>query len=249
MPDLQIALYARVSTDQQARGNTMDSQVAALRDRIGADGVALEAEDAFVDEGFSGTTLRRPALERLRDRVAFFDANDLALRMLGDSIYSNMLVLGAAWQQGLLPLSLEAIMQAIEMNGAKVAENQRAFLIGRWAMAFPDQTRKPAPVTELPPDPVAYREARLVGYQNKRLAKRFRKLVDAAPAPLRESVARGYYKLLAYKDEYEVARLHLPQGARPGWDYVLVGRPDATVSRDFADLCRDLAHALRKIHP
>lgn len=146
---------------------------------------------------------------RLRDRVAFFDANDLALRLLGDSIYSNMLVLGAAWQQGLIPLSLDAIMQAIELNGAKVAENQRAFQIGRWAMAFPDQTRKSAPVTQLPPDPVAYREARLVGYQNKRLAKRFRKLVDAAPAPLRESVARGYYKLLAYKDEYEVARLHL----------------------------------------
>ncbi|WP_207102428.1 indolepyruvate ferredoxin oxidoreductase family protein [Paracoccus shandongensis] len=146
---------------------------------------------------------------RLRDRVAFFDANDLALRMLGDSIYANMLVLGAAWQQGLIPLTLEAIMQAIELNGAKVAENQRAFQIGRWAMAFPDQTRKPAEVTQLPPDPVAYREARLVGYQNRRLAKRFRKLVDAAPAPLRESVARGYYKLLAYKDEYEVARLHL----------------------------------------
>ena len=120
---------------------------------------------------------------RLRDRVAFFDANDLALRLLGDSIYSNMLVLGAAWQQGLIPLSLDAIMQAIELNGAKVAENQRAFQIGRWAMAFPDQTRKPAPVTQLPPDPVAYREARLVGYQNKRLAKRFRKLVDAAPHP------------------------------------------------------------------
>ncbi|SNR25530.1 indolepyruvate ferredoxin oxidoreductase family protein [Paracoccus sediminis] len=146
---------------------------------------------------------------RLRDRVAFFDANDLALRMLGDSIYSNMLVLGAAWQQGLLPLSLGAIEEAIRLNGAKVAENLRAFQIGRWAMAFPDQTRKPAPVTQLPPDPIAYREARLIGYQGQRLARRFRKLVDAAPAPLRESVARGYYKLLAYKDEYEVARLHL----------------------------------------
>lgn len=146
---------------------------------------------------------------RLQDRVAFFDANDLALRLLGDSIYANMLVLGAAWQQGLLPLSLEAISRAIELNGAKVTENLRAFQIGRWAMAFPDQTRKPAAVTQLPPDPIAYREARLVGYQGRRLAKRFRKLVDAAPAPLRESVARGYYKLLAYKDEYEVARLHL----------------------------------------
>ena len=70
MPNLQIALYARVSTDQQARGNTVDSQVAALRDRIGADSVALEAEDVFVDEGFSGGTLRRLTLERLRDRAA-----------------------------------------------------------------------------------------------------------------------------------------------------------------------------------
>lgn len=60
MPNLQIALYARVSTDQQARGNTVDSQVAALRDRIGADSVALEAEDVFVDEGFSGGTLILP---------------------------------------------------------------------------------------------------------------------------------------------------------------------------------------------
>ncbi|SCY60177.1 indolepyruvate ferredoxin oxidoreductase family protein [Paracoccus tibetensis] len=145
---------------------------------------------------------------RLQERVAFFDASDLALRMLGDSIYSNMLVLGATWQQGLIPLSEEAILKAIELNGAKVAENQRAFQIGRWAMAFPDQTRRPAEVTQLPVDPVEYRAARLVGYQNQRLARRFRKLVDAAPAPLRESVARGYYKLLAYKDEYEVARLH-----------------------------------------
>ncbi|WP_342351767.1 ribonuclease P protein component [Paracoccus sediminis] len=47
----------------------------------------------------------------------------------------------------------------------------------------------------------------------------------------------------------EIARLHLPQGARPGWDYVLVGRPEATVTRPFADLCRDLTAALRKIHP
>ncbi|MDB6181572.1 indolepyruvate ferredoxin oxidoreductase family protein [Paracoccus fistulariae] len=146
---------------------------------------------------------------RLGDNLAFFDANELALRFLGDSIYSNMLVLGACWQQGLLPLSEEAIMEAIRLNGAKVAENQHAFRVGRWAMAFPDQTRKPAEVTQLPPDPVEYRAARLVDYQGKRLSRRFRKLVDQAPAPLRDSIARGYYKLLAYKDEYEVARLHL----------------------------------------
>ncbi|WP_304616869.1 indolepyruvate ferredoxin oxidoreductase family protein [Paracoccus sp. (in: a-proteobacteria)] len=146
---------------------------------------------------------------RLRERVAFFDASDLALRMLGDSIYSNMLVLGAAWQQGLIPLTEAAILKAIELNGAKVAANQRAFQIGRWAMAFPDQAQRPAEVATLPVDPVAYRAERLVAYQGKRLKRRFLKLVDAAPAPLREPVAKAYYKLLAYKDEYEVARLHL----------------------------------------
>ncbi|MCF3974590.1 indolepyruvate ferredoxin oxidoreductase family protein [Paracoccus salsus] len=151
---------------------------------------------------------------RLGERVAFFDANDLALRLLGDSIYSNMLVLGACWQQGLIPLSEEAIREAIRLNGAKVAENLRAFDIGRWAMVFPDQAAKPADPAALPVDPVSYREARLLDYQGKRLARKFRKLVDAAPAPLRESVARGYYKLLAYKDEYEVARLHLATAAQ-----------------------------------
>lgn len=163
----------------------------------------------FRDFQVPSDRLRLSLQARLGDRVAFFDANDLALRLLGDSIYSNMLVLGACWQRGLIPLSLEAIMEAIRLNGAQVDANQRAFQIGRWAVVYPEQTRKPAEVTQLPVDPVAYRAERLVGYQNKRLAARYRKLVDAAPAPLRDSVAKSYYKLLAYKDEYEVARLHL----------------------------------------
>ncbi|RMC37875.1 indolepyruvate ferredoxin oxidoreductase family protein [Paracoccus alkanivorans] len=151
---------------------------------------------------------------RLGDNAAFFDANELALRLLGDSIYSNMLVLGACWQRGLLPLTFEAIMEAIRLNGTKVEENQRAFQIGRWAIAFPEQATKPAKITELPVDPIEYRAARLVDYQGKRLEKKFRKLVEAAPGDLRESVARGYYKLLSYKDEYEVARLHLDTAGR-----------------------------------
>ncbi|MBM3605154.1 MAG: indolepyruvate ferredoxin oxidoreductase family protein [Alphaproteobacteria bacterium] len=163
----------------------------------------------FRDFQVPSDRLRLSLEARLKDRVAFFDANDLALRMLGDSIYSNMLVLGACWQQGLIPLSEGAIMEAIRLNGAKVAENQRAFQIGRWAMLHPDQAGRPAEVTQLPADPVEYRAKRLVEYQGARLARRYRKLVDAAPAPLRGSVARSYYKLLAYKDEYEVARLHL----------------------------------------
>jgi indolepyruvate ferredoxin oxidoreductase len=163
----------------------------------------------FRDFQVPADRLKMSLQARLGDRVAFFDANDLALRMLGDSIYSNMLVLGACWQQGLIPLTEAAIHDAIRLNGAKVDDNLRAFQIGRCAMAFPELMKKPVEIPELPVDPVSYREARLVDYQGKRLARKFRKLIDLAPDGMRESVARGYYKLLAYKDEYEVARLHL----------------------------------------
>jgi site-specific DNA recombinase len=70
MDDRRVALYARVSTEQQARNHTIASQVAALRERITADGGQLEPDDVYVDEGYSGSLLLRPALERLRDAVA-----------------------------------------------------------------------------------------------------------------------------------------------------------------------------------
>ncbi|OOY26104.1 indolepyruvate ferredoxin oxidoreductase [Thioclava sediminum] len=158
-----------------------------------------------------GEQLRLSLEARLKDRVAFADTSELARQMLGDSIYSNMVVLGAAWQQGYVPLTLEAIFEAIDLNGAKPAENKRAFDLGRWAMAYPAEAAKAmaAEVMKVPVDPVEFRASHLVDYQNARLAKRFRKLVDEAPSELREAVAKGYHKLLAYKDEYEVARLHL----------------------------------------
>ncbi|MCL7463741.1 indolepyruvate ferredoxin oxidoreductase family protein [Phaeovulum sp. NW3] len=148
---------------------------------------------------------------RLGDRLAFFDATELTRRVLGDSIYSNMAVLGAAWQQGYVPLTRAAILRAIELNGAGVAANSRAFDLGRWAVAMPEAAaRLIAPEADQPKaDPVAFRAAHLVQYQDAALADRFRALVARAPEDLREAVAKGYHKLLAYKDEYEVARLHL----------------------------------------
>ena len=155
--------------------------------------------------------LRLSLQARLGARVDFLDATTLAQRLLGDSIYSNMLVLGAAWQRGLIPLAEAAILRAIEINATNVAENRRAFRVGRWAVLHPaeaaDLLRPAAP--EAAADPVEDRAARLVDYQDARLAQRFRALVAQAPEALRGSVASGYYKLLAYKDEYEVARLHL----------------------------------------
>ena len=152
---------------------------------------------------------------RMKDRVDLFDASDLAKAVLGDSIFSNMMLFGAAWQRGLIPLSHAAIMQALDLNGAAVERNQRAFEIGRWAVLHPEEAAQlVAPkVVQLPKtteEKIAFRAAHLTAYQGKRLAKRYRKLVDGiADAELRAAVALGYHKLLAYKDEYEVARLLL----------------------------------------
>ncbi|MFD3191398.1 indolepyruvate ferredoxin oxidoreductase family protein [Sedimentitalea sp. HM32M-2] len=152
---------------------------------------------------------------RLRERLDLFDASELAKATLGDSIYSNMMVFGGAWQRGLVPLSLEAIQEAIRMNGAAVERNLRAFDIGRWAVLFPEQAAKlsePKVVAmpKTPEDRIAYRADHLADYQSQRLAKRYRRMVDAIENPrLQEAVAKGYHKLLAYKDEYEVARLLL----------------------------------------
>ena len=152
---------------------------------------------------------------RMRDRVDLFDASELARISMGDSIFSNMMVFGAAWQRGLIPVSYDALKQAIELNGAAVEKNLRAFDIGRWAVLYPQDAAKllEPSVVALPQsldDKIAYRRAQLVDYQGERLAKRYEKLLEAVTDPrLKEAVAKGYHKLLSYKDEYEVARLLL----------------------------------------
>ena len=153
----------------------------------------------------------RDALEtRLGDRLGFLDATELARAALGDSIFSNVVVFGAAWQRGLVPVTLGAIRKAIELNGAGAEANQRAFDLGRWAVLNPAEAaaliRPPVPAAV---DPVAFRADHLRAYQDDALARRFLAFVDRVPPDLRENVAKGYHKLLAIKDEYEVARLHL----------------------------------------
>ena len=165
----------------------------------------------------------RLALERKlgAEAIHMVEANALAEKLLGDSIYANVLLLGASWQAGLVPLSRDAILKAIELNGAGVAGNQQAFEIGRAAVAAPETfaeaLRPTAEVVETLPAKIARRETHLTGYQGPRLAKKYRALVDRARAAeqalgldgFAEAVAEGYFKLLAYKDEYEVARLHV----------------------------------------
>jgi indolepyruvate ferredoxin oxidoreductase len=146
-------------------------------------------------------------------RLTLLDASDLAARSLGDAIFANMLLTGAAWQKGLIPLEKSSIMEAIGLNGAAVEGNRRAFELGRWAAAAPDDLARRLAVQSADPegesdDPVDFRARHLAAYQSERLAERYRAFVARVQDPdLRAAAARGYHLLLSYKDEYEVARL------------------------------------------
>jgi indolepyruvate ferredoxin oxidoreductase len=154
----------------------------------------------------------------------FPDATRLATALMGDAIATNPFMLGFAYQRGLLPVSGEAIQRAIELNNVAVESNKRAFHWGRRAAvdiagveraAAPAQTRK---IPETLEEIVAHRSAHLTGYQNAAYADRYQALVERAVSAERErtpgmsglalAVAKTYAKLLAYKDEYEVARLY-----------------------------------------
>ena len=190
--------------------------------QTGRTGAVVNSHEIITGDFTRDTEFRLPtqrmtlALEaRLRDDVSLFDASDLAKALLGDSIFSNMMIFGAAWQRGFVPLSQDAIVQAITLNGTAVDRNLRAFEIGRWAVLFPkDATAILAPkVVSLPTsmaEKIDFRAAQLVGYQGKRLAKRYRKFLDGiSDDAVRMAAVSGYHKLLSYKDEYEVARLLL----------------------------------------
>jgi indolepyruvate ferredoxin oxidoreductase len=159
----------------------------------------------------------------------FVDASRLATALLGNSIGANMFMLGYAYQNGALPISADAIEQAIEMNGEAVAMNKAAFEFGRRAAADPaaiEALVKPAPeaardslkLSQSFDEMLARRVDFLTKYQNAAYAARYKALVEkmkaaeAAKTPgesaLAETVARYLFKLMAYKDEYEVARLY-----------------------------------------
>jgi indolepyruvate ferredoxin oxidoreductase len=164
-----------------------------------------------------------------RDRSHFVDATRLATALLGNSIGANMFMLGYAYQNGGLPLSAEAVEKAIEMNGEAVAMNIAAFRYGRRAAVDPAAVESliaPRPAEENDSlrlsqsfdETIERRVAFLTAYQSARYARQYRAFVDkvaaaeAEKAPgqsaLSEAVARYLFKLMAYKDEYEVARLY-----------------------------------------
>ena len=150
------------------------------------------------------------------DNVHYIDANRISSKYLGDTIFSNTVLLGMAYQSKLLPLKRESLLEAIRLNGAAVDGNLLAFELGRYYVYQPDFFQKTKLEDIKKADHtfesiLVYRSKRLEGYQSKKLARKYEELCSKAKdlnENLGASVARGYYKLLAYKDEYEVARLH-----------------------------------------
>jgi indolepyruvate ferredoxin oxidoreductase len=162
--------------------------------------------------------------------VSAFNADAAATKLMGDSIYTNPMMLGYAWQKGWIPLGRESLMRAIELNGVAIDNNKAAFEWGRRAAhewASVEKLLAPAQVIEFKKREtletlLARRREFLTAYQDRAYADAYAAFVERvrqAEAPLgkttlSEAVARYLFKLMAYKDEYEVARLHTETGFR-----------------------------------
>ncbi|GAA0927275.1 indolepyruvate ferredoxin oxidoreductase family protein [Pseudonocardia zijingensis] len=177
--------------------------------------------------GSPADALDRIAAATRADAALHVDAQGLSEALFGDHMPANMLLVGAAFQHGCIPIAAEAIEQAIRLNGAGVQKTLAAFRWGRAAVADPEAvaaaTRGPAAPAEPSgfADVLATRVADLTGYQDARYGDRYAEEVQRVAAIATEragaeageriavAYARGLHKLMAYKDEYEVARLHL----------------------------------------
>jgi indolepyruvate ferredoxin oxidoreductase len=181
-----------------------------------------------------GLLARRVAAKLGDDRVAYLDATGLATALMGDAVFGNFLLVGAALQLGWLPVGRTALERALELNGVSVQGNLRALNLGRlWvhdaaglqrALGAAAPSPEDAPATTLE-QTIAAAVERLTAYQNAAYAQRYLALVQAAREAERRAagsegafsaaVARGFARLMAYKDEYEVARLYaLPEFRR-----------------------------------
>ena len=215
-----------------------DLVVAASRDGLASIGahegarVVLNTHEAATAHFVLDPLSALPVGELKRDviatagvgRVDLIDATALATALLGDAISANMFLLGFAWQKGLIPLSHDSLDTAITLNGTAVAANKAAFAWGRRAAVDLAGVADAAGVALAPAEPasldelIASRAAHLTQYQSRRYARRYQRLVARVRAAeeamfsggtvLTEAVARGLHKLMAYKDEYEVARLY-----------------------------------------
>ena len=214
------------------------SKETVVRMREGRTKVALNSYStptaAFVKNGNWANPAQACAAEIAKavgpQAVSSFNTDVAATKLMGDSIYTNPMLLGYAWQKGLIPLGRESLLRAMELNGVAVENNKAAFEWGRQAAHNPEAVEKlvsPGQVVELRKretleSVVARRVEFLTAYQNAAYADAYRDFIEKVRAAeatlgrttLSEAVARNLFKLMAYKDEYEVARLHAETGFR-----------------------------------
>ncbi len=151
------------------------------------------------------------------ENLSGFDANAMAEALLGDAVFANVIMLGHAWQQGLVPVSHSALAQAIRLNGVAIEKNRLAFAIGRCLAVAPDRIQglpQPELARETLDQMIARRTAFLRDYQSAAYAERFAHRIAALraldPPPsdrIVRTVASNLFRFMAYKDEFEVARL------------------------------------------
>ncbi len=188
---------------------------------------------ANIEETMTGAFTRDPDLNfpalRLKrsltdaagsDAVTFVDATRIATKLLGDAIATNLFMVGIAWQRGLIPLSAASIERAIEVNGVAVEMNRRAFRWGRRHALDPATVAGdgPSPAEPTLDELIERRAAFLAAYQDTAYAQRFRDTIAGLRAAerriasgserLAEAATKSLFRLMAYKDEYEVARLY-----------------------------------------
>jgi indolepyruvate ferredoxin oxidoreductase len=183
--------------------------------------------------------------ESAGQRADFIDATRLATRLMGDAIMANLFLLGFAFQKGCVPLSSKSLLKAIEINGVAIKANQTAFQWGRKAaqdLAAVERDAAPAQVVSLPKPSavstasslVADRVAFLTAYQDAAYATRFSDFVarvqhvesqHGGKGELTRAVAANLFKLMAYKDEYEVARLYTDGRFRAQLEEAFEGKP------------------------
>ncbi len=230
--DALIGCDVVVSSSPKASGCYQDNMKVALNTAAMPTGDIVQRRDADLKVAERVTAIAGSAVGHTPYSI---DANQLAEKAFGDTVFSNMIMLGYAWQLGLVPVSEKALLQAVELNGVALDKNRLAIKLGRIAACYPDQLNKQLAHsgTDIPENPVADASLNslisrncdhLTEYQSARYAKKYRndieqfrevlsnqspdKLADADQETLVRYAARYLYKLMAYKDEYEVARLH-----------------------------------------
>ncbi len=242
--DLLLAGDMVTALDRETAGRIGENVTkAVVNSHVSPTGSNVLDPDTMLD----ATRLKNGISAALGDiEPMFINATRLSEKLAGDTITANMLLLGYAWQAGTIPISAEAINQAIRLNGAGSDTNTRCFTYGRLAAHNPALMQeltgigKPAmsenekTLDEL----ITVHEQYLVDYQNTRYAERYRSLVDRAREAeliiddngenFSRAVAKSFFHAMAYKDEYEVARLHTSEAFTRQLEATISGKPKIT---------------------